>query len=357
MKFGLAPFRCSKPPESNRSYAQIYQDAISFAKSAEKHGFDGVYAGEHHFWDTGFLPSPLTLCSAFAVATEDIDIGTSLALAPFYDPIRLAEEAAIIHCLSGGRFQLGLGNGYMDQEFEVFGVSKAERAKRTAETIEICKRAWQDEPTTYDGDVFQYEGVRVEPTPPSGGPPILLGGYSEPAVKRAARMADGHLGVIKYPSDFVQDASTARANASYELFLENARYFADAVDLDEFTIGVLQYCHVAETDEQAWEEFLPAFVSVRRQYARMAGGPDAPDWDLRPDNWDLETMSEERIELLRRGAVVGSPETVAARLREYARDTPGELLFIAEMMYPTFSPEQQAESIRLFGTEVIPNVT
>lgn len=343
MKFGYGLLTGQRPPGSSATYDEVYEEMLDLAAMAEEYGFDTVHTSEHHFFDDGYSPSVLPLSAAIARETDTIGIGTSIALAPLYDPIRLAEDVATVDILSGGRFTLGLGNGYMQREFETFDSPRRQRAKRVEETIDICRRAWTRESFSYDGDLFSYDDLRVEPKPvQEGGPPIHLGGTSEPAIRRSARKCDGHIGIVYYDSEM-------QYRSSFEQFADNVDLLAEERDVtaDDFTISVMQYTHVDRDADAAWETLEPALVYSRRKYAEHADDRDAA-------RWDLETMSDERLDHLRAGAMTGDPETVIERLREYERSVPGELHFLARMWHPGLSFEEHADSLRRFGEEVIP---
>lgn len=343
MKFGYGLLTGQRPPNADRSYKEVYDEMIELAMLAEEYGFDTVHTSEHHFFDDGYTPSVLPLSAAIARETDSIGIATGVALAPLYDPIRLAEDAATIDILSDGRFTLGIANGYMQREFDTFDVPRSERARRVVETIEICRRAWGEEPFSFNGDLFQYEDLLVEPTPvQEGGPDILLGGTSEPAIRRAAHRCDGHIGIAYYDS-------AMQYRSSFEQFADNVALLAEERDVagEDFTISVMQYTHVDEDDEAAWETLKPPLVYSRRKYAEHADDRDA-------SRWNLETMPPERLAGLRAGAMVGDTASVIDRLREYAEAVPGELHFLARMWQPGLSFEEHADALRLFGEEVIP---
>lgn len=340
MEFGYGLLTAQRPPGSDRSYERVYEESIRLAQLAEEVGFDVVWTTEHHFFDDGYSPSVFPFAAALARETETIDVGTGIALAPLYHPVRLAEDAATVDLLSGGRFRLGLANGYMDQEFDVFGADKASRGTRVAETIELCRRAWTRDAFSFDGSLFQFDDLRVEPKPArDGGPPIYLGGTSEHAVERAVRRADGHIGIVYYDSD-------RSYRSSYDQFVDNVDSMAGRVD-DEFTFAMMQYTHVADDADTAWAELEPSLVYSRRKYAEHADQRDASEWDL-------ETMPEERREHLRRGALVGDPATVIETLQRYEAAVPGELHVIARMWHPLLDFETHERAIRQFGEQVIP---
>lgn len=343
MKFGFGLLTGQMPPDDDKTYEEVYEEDIRLAQIAEESGFDSVWTSEHHFFNDGYSPSPLSICAALATATSEVQIGTCIALAPLYNPVRLAEDAATIDLLSGGRFVLGLGNGYISKEFEVLDVPREERGKRTTEAIEICKRAWTRDGFDFDGDVFSYSGLNVEPKPTTdGGPPILLGGTSKPAIRRAVRRADGHLGVVYYGEGWDE-------TFSFEQFSQNVEFIGEQMDIEEeeFVLSFIQYANIGDSAETAWEELLPAFVYSRRKYTEHTA--------QRKETleWDLDQLTDEQKAELQEGCLVGEPETVVEELRALEEQLPVELHYIARLNLPSFSFEKRAETVRRFGDEVI----
>jgi alkanesulfonate monooxygenase SsuD/methylene tetrahydromethanopterin reductase-like flavin-dependent oxidoreductase (luciferase family) len=167
-----------------------YRDAVPLAVAAEEAGFDSFWVSEHHGLPDGYLPSPLTLLAALAPATSRITLGTGLLLAPLHHPLRIAEDAAVVDVLSGGRLVLGLGLGYAEHEYAAFGVDPAERGTRLDALVRALRTAWTGEPVHCD--VLGLSGARVTPVP-GRRIPVWLGGYAARAVRRAGLLADGHL--------------------------------------------------------------------------------------------------------------------------------------------------------------------
>lgn len=349
MKFGYGYLTAQTPPDVDRSQEQTYQEMLQLAQVAEESGFDSVWLTEHHFMSDGYSPSVFPMGAAVAQATDSIEIGTAIALAPLYDPLRLAEDVATVDLLSGGRFNLGIANGYMKREFEAFGVPLSERAIRTREVIEICRRAWKPGPFSFDGKIFDYEDIDLNPKPAqSSGPPILLGGTSEPAVNRAARVADGHIGVMDTGWQ-PEDASEEEAKDKLDFFGDQSQYLVaeQGVDPDTYTFAVTQYGYVAEEYETAWEEMLPSFLYHRKNYAAHSKNRD-------PSEFDPETISEERLERLQENVFCGDPSTLIDRLRTLEDNCAGELTVIMGMWQSKLPFERNASAIETFGSEVIP---
>ena len=142
MDLGFGLITCERYPGDPRSDQDLYRDALELAAEAERLGFDSVWVSEHHFVDDAYLPSLLPMCAALAARTSRMAIGTSLLLAPLYEPVRLAEDAAVVDLISAGRLVLGLGLGWRREEFEAFGVSLSERGPRMEETVAILRQAW-----------------------------------------------------------------------------------------------------------------------------------------------------------------------------------------------------------------------
>jgi len=189
--FGLGLYTGQRASASTRPR---YRDAIALARAAEEAGFDAFWVSEHHGMDDGYLPSPLALLAAIAAVTERITLGTGLVIAPLHHPLRIAEDAAVVDQVSGGRLVLGLGIGYVDHEFRMFDSPWSQRGARLAETVEVLRRAWTGEPFSFEGRTMSFADVQVTPRPlRDGGIPIWLGGYATSAVARAGRIADGHL--------------------------------------------------------------------------------------------------------------------------------------------------------------------
>src|SRR5881409_2839869 len=142
---GIGLFTAQIPVGSRRTFAREYRETLDLVRLAESVGFDSAWVSEHHGASDGYLPSLLPMLAAFAASTERMQLGTGVVLAPFHDPIRLAEDAAVVDQLSGGRLILGLGLGWRDEEFRMFGQEVGERVHRTVDAVEVLRRAWTGE--------------------------------------------------------------------------------------------------------------------------------------------------------------------------------------------------------------------
>jgi alkanesulfonate monooxygenase SsuD/methylene tetrahydromethanopterin reductase-like flavin-dependent oxidoreductase (luciferase family) len=157
--FGLR-FDFRNPAGAGTPMSERYAAALDMAEWADGLGAVAITLSEHHGSEDGYLPSALTMAAAVAARTRNARLTIAAIVAPLHDPIRLAEEAAIVDLISGGRLDLILVNGYVAGEFEMFGVPLGERVRRTVEAVEVLRKAWTGEP-------FEYRGrtVRVTPRP------------------------------------------------------------------------------------------------------------------------------------------------------------------------------------------------
>lgn len=176
-----------RSPDCGAPHRELYAAMLDICAWADELGFDVVNFGEHHGADSGYNPSPLVTCAAVAGRTRRIRMRPNVLLAPLYDPVKLAEDCAVLALIAPHRFSLAIGGGYRPSEFAMFGRRLEERWAAIGELVEFLRRAWTGEPCEFRGRT-----VRVRPVPDPA-PRILLGGSSAAAARRAARIADGWL--------------------------------------------------------------------------------------------------------------------------------------------------------------------
>ena len=265
---GIGLFTGQIPSDSGRTFDREYRETLDLVRLAESVGFDSAWVSEHHGASDGYLPSLLPMLAAIAASTKRMRLGTGVVLAPLHDPLRLAEDAAFVDQLSGGRLILGLGIGWRDEEFRMFGVPKSERAIRTAETIDILRRAWTGQRFSFEGRTFRYDRVKVTPPPArEGGIPIYLGGYADAAVQRAGRMADGYIS----DADAIEDVRPVLSQ------LDEAARSAGR-DPSSLGIALIQNAFVSR-DADVWETARAGVAHQLGTYRAWEGGADTPDDD------------------------------------------------------------------------------
>ena len=167
------------PPEWRRPWAEHYSRTMDRIAEAERLGIDSVWVTEHHFFEDGYLSQPLTLAAAIAGRTRRMRIGTAVMLAPLRPPIQIAEEAALVDLVSGGRLELGLGAGYRLPEFTAYGADPAERFRLLRRSVREIRRLWA-------------EGI-CTPPPVQDPVPIWLGLMTPRGARTAGRLGTGLL--------------------------------------------------------------------------------------------------------------------------------------------------------------------
>lgn len=202
MKFGLAfASGVGVDPES----------ALEVAKCAEAVGFDSVWGGEHviipskiespyPYTEDGKIPAepetpildPLIWLAYVAAAAPTLRLGTCILILPQHNPVILAKELATLDVLSGGRVTLGIGVGWMKEEFEALGVPWERRGARNDEYVAAMRTLWSGPEVEFHGDFVDFDTVTCSPRPPKGNIPIIVGGDTKVAISRAARLADGY---------------------------------------------------------------------------------------------------------------------------------------------------------------------
>lgn len=173
-------------------FESLYRAKMEQIVWAETLGFDSVWLTEHHFCTDGYTPSPLVIAAAIGARTQHMRIGTNLMVLPLADPVRLAEDAATVAILTGGRFDLGVGLGYRQLEFDYFGRKLSHRPSLMEEGVDVIRQAWSGQPIRIDGKRYRIDGLQVTPVPPHK-PRLFVGGMAPVAVERAARIGDGFL--------------------------------------------------------------------------------------------------------------------------------------------------------------------
>lgn len=246
-----------RAPEFGTPAPELYATALEMAEWAEAQGFAEFMLSEHHGSLDGYLPSPLILAAGLAARTKTMRIRISALVLPLHDPLRIAEDVAVLDNLSGGRIELVLAAGFLPSEFEMFGRERDQRGDLLELGIKTLEQAWSGEP-------FEYQGRKVQVTPrpvQRPRPPILLGGASPLAARRAARLADGYI-----------PASAESWPAYLEECKRLGRDPGEARNVGSFAL------FVAEDPEALWSKIGPHAIHESNSYARwyLEGSTSGP---------------------------------------------------------------------------------
>jgi alkanesulfonate monooxygenase SsuD/methylene tetrahydromethanopterin reductase-like flavin-dependent oxidoreductase (luciferase family) len=187
-----------RAPDWGAPIDRLYAEGLEMAEWADRNGFEECVLSEHHATEDGYLPSPLVYGAAVAARTQHLRIHVSALILSLHDPVKVAEDIAVLDLLSGGRLELVMVGGFVPSELAMFGRSAKDRGRLVEEGIAVLDRAWTGEP-------FEYRGraIRVTPRPlQRPRPPIFLGGSTHAAARRAAHIADGFIPVLSdlYPA-------------------------------------------------------------------------------------------------------------------------------------------------------------
>jgi alkanesulfonate monooxygenase SsuD/methylene tetrahydromethanopterin reductase-like flavin-dependent oxidoreductase (luciferase family) len=337
LSFGLGQFTLQIPPWDKRDHAELYRDTLELARLAESVGFSSFWCAEHHGAEDGYIPALLPFLSAVAARTERMQIGTAVLLAPLHNPLRVAEDASVVQNLSGGRLNLGLGLGWVADEYRMFGVPMKGRGRRLEEFVEILRKAGTGERFSFEGRFYSMEDVLVSPTP-ADPIPIWLGGSTPPALERAARMGDGHFPPSTgSPADAVERAKEIIAIRERLGLTSPYRYGAF------LPIGV-----GADADD-GWARIRDGLLHVRGSYVLWAQG--------RRDVEHARDVAAEWEQQVREGCLTGSPDQIVDALGPHVRELEGlgfSEVFLSAILAPPGTPfDRAAEAVETFGTKVI----
>ena len=229
---------------------------VALGQEAEAHGIESLWVAEHvvlfdeyapdyPYDDNGQFPAtadsgilePLSTLAFLAGQTSTIRLGTGILLLPQRNPVYTAKEVANVDWLSGGRMDLGIGVGWMQEEFAALNVSWPRRGKRTDEYIEVLRSLWTEDVSTFHGEFYDLESARMYPKPAQSRLPIHVGGESDAAIARAARVGDGWYTFNRLPEDV-----PAALDRLDDLLQQNGRTRADV------QVSVCPYMHPLTPD-------------------------------------------------------------------------------------------------------------
>jgi probable F420-dependent oxidoreductase len=290
--------------------------------AAERLPIDSVWQGGHLLppTSTGEAVTRLALMIAW---TERVRVGSSVLLLPLYHPVVLAKQIADLDSRSGGRISVGVGvGGEFNAEFASVGVPVSERGARTSESMEVLRTLWGGGQVSYHGKFFSFDDVTLNPVLPPGqdghqmqpgGPPLLVAGRKDGAMRRAARLGDGWMPYLVSPEAYARSVVTVREAAQVA-----------GRDLENFQWMMYLYCSVRKDGEQARQDVATFLGSVYGNKPR---------------------------EMLDRIAPSGTPEQVAARLQAYVDAG------VRHFIISPAAPRDTLEVVTLAASEVLPRLS
>src|SRR3954452_8105817 len=328
MKYGVL-FSCQDPPGSSIGNPAVYEAALEQTVQAEEQGYDWVNITEHHVAADGYLPALIPLLTGMATLTKRIRLSTGMLILTLHHPIRIAEAAAVLDLISGGRLTLSVAVGYREVEFAALGIDFPTRGRRFRESLEIMALAWSGEPFSYDGQIFQIPEVVVRPAPVQRpGIPLWLGGTTDVALKRAVKN-----GSPCFPGATDEFPKIEQRMARYDELREQL-----AADSPRELV-LPRLCVVADTTEEARRRALPG---IRAMYETYQSWGLPIDFTEALRDWDL----------LDELVIVGDAEKCATTVERYRELGTTDLML--QFAIPTVEPAVAAESQARFITECVP---
>jgi alkanesulfonate monooxygenase SsuD/methylene tetrahydromethanopterin reductase-like flavin-dependent oxidoreductase (luciferase family) len=234
-----------RSPPGTTPHRELYAAMLDICAWADENGFACANFGEHHASTSGYNPSPLVTCAAVAGRTKRIGMRPNVLLAPLYDPIKLAEDSAVLSLVSGGRFSLAIGSGYRAREYALFGRDLDKRWTLLMEAARVLKQAWTGQP-------FTHRGLEVIIRPVTDPAPKLLLGGGAAVARRAAHIADGY----SIPHD----------TTHWEIYRQECIAIGKPDPGPAMPLGPV-FLWVAEDVEAAWKMLTPHILSQIEEYA------------------------------------------------------------------------------------------
>jgi alkanesulfonate monooxygenase SsuD/methylene tetrahydromethanopterin reductase-like flavin-dependent oxidoreductase (luciferase family) len=333
MKFGV--FLNSQHPQDDdpgRRFAEIVEQV----RLIKKVGFDSIWGGEHHV-TPGYHYFPLMpMLIRLAPEADGLAMGTNIMLLPLHNPVEAAEIGAFLDVITGGKFVLGVGLGYREEEFAVFGVPMKERVSRMSEGIEIIRRLWSEDVVTHRGRHWQLENVAIRPRPAQRPrPPILIAAQVDASIKRAAEISDGWCIVPVPRTDQIRKETALFKSARQAAGLPPSQHLVRLYEVA-----------CASDEETALRQAAPFLLTKYASYA---------SWGLPGLKFDKGAAPEEQLRSLAADRfAVGSPEQVAAGLLK--QHELGMTEVGMRISWPGMKQDDILATIELIGRKVLPEV-
>jgi len=325
-RFGLC-YDFRNPPDSGIANPDLYAAALDQMVWAEQLGLDQIWFTEHHFVDDGYLPSWVPVAAAAAARTSKIRFSTDICLLPFNNPVRLAEDLAILDNISNGRVEIGVGMGYAPHEFKGFGYRPPQRVSLMEEGLEVLQKCFSGEQFSFEGKRYKFEDVIITPGyVQEGGPPLWIAAMSSAGAKRAAR----------FNTNFLPQGSRSE---TLDVWLAETK--AAGRDPSDYRIGLIRSVLVTPGKERDWPDVRESERYRMRLYNRFfeesgegLGGVE----DQIPQTW-----------------IVGDVDKCVNDIVSFIQDT-GITDIVSMAIPPGFHPDQMSDSIEAFATKVVPQV-
>jgi alkanesulfonate monooxygenase SsuD/methylene tetrahydromethanopterin reductase-like flavin-dependent oxidoreductase (luciferase family) len=311
-----------------------WDGVVEQCQLAESVGFESCWVNDHQATeDENYWPAPLMRLASIATGTESLELVTSVLILPLYHPLHVAQGTAMLDLISDGRVTLGVGLGYVEKEFQAFGVPMDERAGRMIEGLRFLDQFLSaSEPVDFECPFFEVEDWEPLPeTVQDPRPPLWVGGWGDKGIERSVKFSDAWVPGVVADLDVVEDRKDLQS------------HIADDLDTEPASHPLMREAVIAPTHEEAMElgrEYL--HTTYREEYGGEFEHPYVDSEEVA----DFEALADNRF-------IVGSPAEVIEQIEAIQDRFP--LDHLALRFHHSGMPQDLvAEQIELFGEEVIP---
>ena len=335
MRFGLFGSAAARRGGGEFDSAEGFRDFIDYNVEAEALGFHGTFVVEHHFTGLGQVSATLNLLTWLGARTTTLRLGTAVIVLPWHNPVLLAEQAATLDLLSGGRLDFGLGKGYRHNEFTGFDVPFSEADARFEESVDLLLKCWtSEERFSHKGKYWSFNDIIVEPPPARKPHPVVwMGAGSDRSIRDVARR-----GFNLLLAQYASPEDVAHCISVFKQAVE-----ASGRTYDPMMVGVTRAFFVAES-EQERQEALERRLANRLRQLKLAAQPDGtvagPDRSSGDPN-DVNVKS----------AIYGNPDQIARNLETLRQSGVGYVLMNGG---GSGGGERGRRSMRRFAKEIMP---
>lgn len=347
MKFGM--LHLLENPIGKTEH-QVVGEQMAILHAAEDLGFDSVWPAEHHFSEYGYCVSTGLMLAALARTTKRIRLGTGIVILPFHNPIRVAEEFALLDLMSDGRVDFGIGRGYQPHEFRGYGVDQTKSRGIFNEAIEVILQAWTQDRVNYSGVHFNINDVTVRPKPmQKPHPPVWMAALSPESFVQAGRKG---FNLLCTPVFGLSGAAAVENLAAYRDALRKSGH-----DPATRQIAALCMIYVADSAEQAVRDFSDPVIWYFRTFSKYIapppGEPAIKSYEPYADVRDLAAaITWEQLQ--QAGAVIcGTADQCVQRVREL-RDMLGFTQLLCWTRLGGLDQRKVIRSMELMQKHVIP---
>jgi alkanesulfonate monooxygenase SsuD/methylene tetrahydromethanopterin reductase-like flavin-dependent oxidoreductase (luciferase family) len=339
MRFGLFGSAAARRNNGEFDSSEGFRDFIDYNVEAESLGFHSTFVVEHHFTGFGQVSATINLLTWLGARTKTLRLGTAVMVLPWHNPVLLAEQAATLDLLSGGRLDFGIGSGYRYNEFLGFNVGMDEAREKFEEAIDVILKAWtSNERFSHKGKYWTFNDIVVEPPPFRKPHPVVwMGAGSDRSIREVARRGFNLL--------LGQYASPADVRHNVAIFREAVE--AKGEPWDPMRVGITRAFFVSET-EQEREEALERRLANRLRQLKLATTPDGTVLGG-PDR-----ASGDPMEINLNSAIDGTPDQIVTKIHALREAGAGYLLMNGG---GSGGGERGRRSMRRFAREVMPAFT